>query len=121
MSLTWSSLSHPDDGPGFWNIMLCHYTGKKSSGSSYISTFSALINKLVDSDFELLSNFLILFGDDIVLFTTDPESPQSQIDSIYHFSVKWGLEINVDKTKICVFESRKSNNTHKFFIDGREI
>ena len=46
---------------------------------------------------------------------------QSQIDSICYFSVKWGLEINVDKTKICVFESRKSKNTHKFFIEGREI
>ena len=41
MSLTWSSLSHPDDGPGFWNLKWCHYMEKKSSGSSYISTFSA--------------------------------------------------------------------------------
>ena len=43
MSLTWSPLSHPDDRPEFRNLMRCHYTEKKSSGSSYISTFSALI------------------------------------------------------------------------------
>ena len=79
------------------------------------------LNTLVDSDFELLSKFLILFADDIVLFTTDPVSLQSQIDSIYYFPVKWGLKINVDKTKIWVFESRKSKNTQKFLIDGREI
>ena len=78
-------------------------------------------NTLVDSDFELLSKFLILFADDIVLFTTDPVSLYSQIDSIYYFSVKWDLKINVDKIKICVFESHKSKNTHKFFIEGREI
>ena len=44
MSLTCSPLSHPNEGPGFWNLMRCHYMEKKSSGSSYISTFSALIN-----------------------------------------------------------------------------
>ena len=48
MSLTCSPLSHPDEGPGFWNLMQCHYTEKKSSGSSYISTFSALILEVDD-------------------------------------------------------------------------
>ena len=43
MSLTLSSLSHPDDGPGFWNLMGV-IIRKKSSGSTYISTFSALIS-----------------------------------------------------------------------------
>ena len=38
-----SPQSHPDEEPGFWKLMRCHYTEKKSSGSSYISTFSALI------------------------------------------------------------------------------
>ena len=51
MSLTCSPLSHPDEGPWFRNLMRCHYTEKKSSGSSYISTFSALI-KTDDGHYE---------------------------------------------------------------------
>ena len=37
MSLTRSPLSHPDGGPGFWNLMRCHCR-KKFSGSTSIST-----------------------------------------------------------------------------------
>ena len=37
------------------------------------------LNDLTDKDLDLLSMFLILFADDIVLFTTDPVSLQSQI------------------------------------------
>ena len=48
-------------------------------------------NSLSDKDLDLLSRYLILFADDIVLFTTDPVSLQTQIDSIYQYSGKWGL------------------------------
>ena len=41
---------------------------------------------------------MILFADDIVIFTTNPTSLQSQIDSNYHYSEQWGLKINVNKT-----------------------
>ena len=52
-----------------------------------------------DSDLELLSKYLILFADDLVLFTTNPVSLQAQIDSIVKYSESWGLEINVKKVK----------------------
>jgi len=51
-------------------------------------------NDLTDKDLDLLSMFLILFTDDIVLFTTDPGSLQSQIDNIYQYSERWRLKIN---------------------------
>ena len=38
---------------------------------------------------------MILFADDIVIFTTNPISLQSEIDSVYHYSEQWGLKINV--------------------------
>ena len=46
------------------------------------------MNALTERDLELLSIYLILFADDIVLFTTDPGSLQSQIDKIYEYSEK---------------------------------
>jgi len=50
--------------------------------------------------------YMLLFADDIVLFTTDHVSLQAQMNSLYEYSVKWGLKINVNKTKVCVFEKR---------------
>ena len=65
--------------------------------------------------------YMILFADDIVLFTMDPNSLQSQIDAVHHYSMKWGLKINVTKTKICVFEKRKQTVYPDFYIDNENI
>ena len=64
---------------------------------------------------------MLLFADDIVLFTTDPLSLQSQLDAISNYSSMWGLKINVDKTKICIFESRKSRNDISCFIYDKKV
>ena len=78
-------------------------------------------NDLTDNDLDLLSMFLILFADDIVLFTTDPGSLQSQIDSIYQFSERWSLKITISKTKLCVFEKRKLSNYPDIFVNSENI
>ena len=78
-------------------------------------------NDLTNRDLELLSMYMILFADDIVLFTTDPESLQSQIDAVHRYSNKWGLKINVQKTKICIFEKKKSTRNITFFIDNEIV
>ena len=66
-------------------------------------------NCFTQDDLELLSRYLILFADDIVLFTTDPASLQTQIDNSYRYSLKLGLKINVAKTNICVFWKTKTS------------
>ena len=66
-------------------------------------------NNLTNTNFELLSLYMLLFADDIItLFTTDKHSLQSQIDNVYTYSKMWWLTINVNKTKMCVFEKRKN-------------
>ena len=50
-------------------------------------------------DIDRLSLHMLLFADDIALFTTNQESIQLQLNSIYQYSCKWGLKINVNKTK----------------------
>ena len=67
-------------------------------------------NALTEKDIELLSTNLLLFADDIVLFTTDRLSLQSQLNNIYEYSSKWGLKINISKTKLCIFEKRKQHH-----------
>jgi hypothetical protein len=81
------------------------------------------INCLNANDLNVLSMFLILFADDIVLFTTDHASLQSQLDNLYLYSEKWGLKININKTKVCVFERRRNNSTNynDVFINGEKV
>ena len=79
------------------------------------------LEKMTDTDLELLSKYLIAFADDIVLFTTNPESLQLQINEIYKYSLEWSLKINVNKTKICVFEKRKQTRHIDFFIGEEKI
>ena len=65
--------------------------------------------------------YMILFADDIVLFTTDTKILQAQIDALHFYSVKWGLKINVNKTKVCCFEKRKQRNYPVFLIEDEQI
>jgi tetratricopeptide (TPR) repeat protein len=65
--------------------------------------------------------YLILFADDMVLFTTDPESLQAQLSNLCNYSTKWGLNINVNKTKLCIFEKRKSAEHMDFYINAEKV
>ena len=64
---------------------------------------------------------MLLFADDIALFTTNQESLQLQLNSIYQYSCKWGLKINVNKTKICIFEKRKSTCLYSWTINQQAL
>ena len=79
------------------------------------------VNNLSEYDINQLCIFLLLFADDIVLFTTNPRSLQLQLNSLYEFSQKWGLKINTKKTKICIFENRKSYCNFDWFIHDCKI
>ena len=79
------------------------------------------VNTLTENDLNTLSMYMILFADDIVTFTTNPISLQSQIDSIYHYSEQWGLKINVNKTKVCIFEKRKQAHDLEFYIGDEKL
>jgi len=67
-------------------------------------------NNLTENDMNRLSIVLLLFADDLALFTTDKHSLQAQLDSIPLYSTNWGFTINVAKTKICVFKTRKQRH-----------
>ena len=45
----------------------------------------------------------LLYADDNCIFSSTPRGLQSKLNSIYFLSLKLGLEVNLDKTKIMVF------------------
>jgi hypothetical protein len=89
----------------------------------FVNDISSCINfsQLSNDDINLLSMYMLLFADDIALFTTNPDSLQLQLNQVYEYSRKWGLKINVDKTKICIFEKRKSRHNYTWFVDNEPI
>ena len=64
---------------------------------------------------------MLLFAVDIALFSTTPESLQLQLNNINDFSKTAGLKINIIKTKICIFEKRKSNNNYSWMIHNQQL
>ena len=75
----------------------------------FINNIDSCINtdQLTENDVNLLSMYLLLFADDIVLFTTDPKSLQAQIDNVHNYSTRCKLKINV-KRQNYVYLKRKS-------------
>ena len=52
---------------------------------------------------------LLLYADDSVIFGTDAESFQNNINVFYDYSQQWRLYVNFNKTKVMVFGIRNTN------------
>ena len=63
---------------------------------------------------------ILLFADDIALFSYSASGLQKQLDVLAEFCASRGLTVNVNKTKILVFEHRKST-TPAFLYGDMDI
>ena len=50
----------------------------------------------------------LLWADDLIILALDQITLQLQLDNLYKYCDKWGIEINMDKTKLIVFNERHS-------------
>ena len=75
-------------------------------------------NHLDENDQSILSFYLILFTDDIVLFTTNPKTIQLQIDNVYRYSLKLGLK---GKNKSLRFSQRLSPSSGTFVYEMERV
>jgi hypothetical protein len=76
---------------------------------------------LCTNDVDMLSILMLMFADDIAIFSTDPHSLQHQLNCINEYSKKWGLKVNVGKTKVCIFQKYKYRNIHTWELNGDNI
>lgn len=67
-----------------------------------------------------LKLLLLLYADDTVIFSNDKENFQICLDNFYEYCIMWKLNINFEKTKIVIFNS-KSTNKPIFKIGASDI
>ena len=54
-------------------------------------------------DIGMLKLYLLLYADDIVIFSNTSEGLQKGLDILSDYCQKWKLTVNIDKTKVMVF------------------
>jgi hypothetical protein len=59
-------------------------------------------------EIDQITLFLLLFADDVVLFSETPEGLQRSLDAVFDYCSRWSLAVNCDKTKIMVFKKRQT-------------
>ena len=56
-----------------------------------------------DIDVGYLKLFLLLYADDIVIFSDSPEGLKKSLDTLFECCHKWKLTVNIDKSKAMIF------------------
>ena len=99
----------------------------------YINDLISIINKSNCNPVRLADKFLsvLLYADDIVLLSENRKGLQQMLNILNAYCLKWKLSINVNKTKIVIFNSRKHfqftlgskviNNSNHYTYLGIEI
>jgi hypothetical protein len=64
--------------------------------------------------------FSVFFADDAILFSYKPESLQSMLTDVENYSNEFNLRLNVNKTKIMIFEKGRKS-TYNFFLYNTKI
>ena len=70
-------------------------------------------------DLHFIKIFLLMYADDIILFSETEDGLQNGLNSLHDYFNKWRLTVNVQKTKIVIF--RKGGilrrQTHFYYGD----
>ena len=65
---------------------------------------------------------LLLFADDMVLFSESRQGLQQGLNRLHEYCVNWGLSVNANKTKCLVFKKRgKINAKDKWFYNNEPL
>ena len=65
----------------------------------------------------------LLWADDLILLALDPITLQKQLNTLDNFCKEWGIEINIEKTKLVKFNAKYANTspTSSFFLGSEAL
>jgi hypothetical protein len=64
---------------------------------------------------------MLLFADDTVLFSRNPGGLQIMLDQLHLYCIHSGINVNIDTTKIMVFQRGRANIQGQWFYNGNII
>ena len=71
---------------------------------------------------QILVYFLLMYADDLVLFSKIVNGLQQMLDCLFEYSQKCGMEVNIEKSKVMVFRNGgKISNADKLYYDGKLV
>ena len=70
---------------------------------------------------DLMYLFLLLYADDTAILAETPEKMQNALDKLDEYCTSWGLQVNVDKTKIVIFSRGKVRNIPSFSLNNMNV
>ena len=65
--------------------------------------------------------FCLLYADDTIILAESPSQLIKALDALNLYCNKWGLKVNVDKTKIVIFSKGKVTKYKSFKFGANEI
>ena len=64
----------------------------------------------------------LMFADDLVILSESAKGLQNAINSLHNYCTKWGLTVNIDKTKVLIFNKGGHKFTsYNFTLNGLKI
>ena len=106
-------------------LITSHIGVKQCDPSNSILCLNDILNSInanVDGILNIddLKLFLILFADDAAIFAYNPISLQSILSDLVQYCNIWNLKLNVNKTKIMIFENSRPTS-YDFFLNDTRI
>ena len=81
-----------------------------------------LLQRYKGIDLGVLKLCLVLYADDIVLFSETDDGLQEGLNLLQAYCLRWKLKVNTNKTKIMIFKKGGRNrNDLVFTYDGLEV
>lgn len=91
--------------------------------SFYVNDYEiGFINNIIPYEMKDLNLFLLIYANDIVIFSESVLGLQNMLHTLFEYTSQWSLSVNINKTKIVVY--RKGGRVHvdeKWYSDNEEI
>lgn len=59
-------------------------------------------------DIDQINIFLLLFADDLAIISETPNGLQKHLNTLHTYCERWGLTVNIDKTKVMIFQKGRT-------------
>ena len=92
--------------------------------SLYVNDFDVefIKNGCTPTELQNLHLFILMYADDMVLFSETVAGLQNMFDVLYDYTKQWNLEVNIQKTKIVIFRNGgQIKRNENWLYDGCQI